>query len=99
MFRISPFRRCPNGRRNIPLLVHHFIERFNRRKGERVGRALQGSDAGPHCARWPGNCAASWENVIEHGFILSGKTSSRLEDLPIHMVRRTASRPGGRGRT
>ena len=48
---------------DIPLLVTHFIERFN----ERLGRSIQGMSPGSMAAlmawRWPGN-VRELENLI-----------------------------------
>jgi transcriptional regulator with PAS, ATPase and Fis domain len=66
---------------DIPLLVRHFIDQFNRSKK----REIQGID--PEALKrlmqfhWPGN-VRELENVIERIVILSGKDILGVDDLP-----------------
>lgn len=66
---------------DIPLLVHHFIDQFNRSKK----RKIQGIE--PEAMKrlvqyqWPGN-VRELENVIERVVILTNADNISLEDLP-----------------
>jgi transcriptional regulator with GAF, ATPase, and Fis domain len=66
---------------DIPLLVHHFIDQFNRSKK----REIQGIDAEALKRlmqyHWPGN-VRELENVIERVVILSSKGILAVDDLP-----------------
>ena len=68
-------------REDIPLLIEHFIARFNRLKGKDIAGV---SD--PVLARlmehdFPGN-VRELENIIEHGFVLCGGGVIELKHLP-----------------
>jgi len=68
-------------REDIPLLVEHFIDRFNHRKGRSVaGVTREAMEALLH-HDWPGN-VRELENTIEHAFVLCRDDTIRLEDLP-----------------
>jgi PAS domain S-box-containing protein len=73
--------RLADRRDDIPLLVDHFINRFNARTGKRIGglsfealRLLMQHD-------FPGNIR-ELENIIEHGFVLCRGRVITLEHLP-----------------
>lgn len=76
-------------REDIPLLVHHFRAKFNRRTGKAVvsvaPEALRALMAWP----WRGN-VRELENAIEHGFVLCRGPRIALADLPVEI--RTGSR-------
>jgi len=68
-------------REDIPLLIDHFIDRFNRLQGkdvvgvsEEVLTLLMGHD-------FPGN-ARELENIVEHAFVLCGGGLIELQHLP-----------------
>ncbi len=87
-FRINVFKislpPLSERRGDIPLLVDHFVERFNRQKGRRVsGLSREAMHVLLH-HDWPGN-VRELENVIEHAFILCREDHIRLEDLPLHL--------------
>lgn len=100
-FRINVFRislpPLSERKEDIPLLVDHFIERFNRQKGRQVAEVSRNAMQALMAHDWPGN-VRELENVIEHGFILCREDLIRLEDLPIHMLAAAASSGEG-GRT
>jgi two-component system response regulator AtoC len=84
---------------DIPLLVHHFIEKFNIQrvgKGDRIAEealdVLMAYD-------WPGN-VRELENVIERAMVITKGTLIKAEDLhlspQVMEVRRTASLPDDR---
>jgi PAS domain S-box-containing protein len=66
---------------DIPLLVPHFIERFNTLQGRRIGgiseRAMMTLSGHP----FPGN-VRELENAIEHAFVVCAGNTIRREDLP-----------------
>jgi transcriptional regulator with PAS, ATPase and Fis domain len=73
-------------REDIPLLVEHFIERFNRLQGKRI---LGLSQEALHIFMrhdWPGNIR-ELENAIEHAFILCRNGWIRPEHLPEHLAK------------
>ena len=83
---------------DIPLLVDHFIERFNRQKGRRVSGVSRKAMHALIEHDWPGN-VRELENVLEHAFILCGEDFIRLEDLPVQMQAAAASVTGPDGKT
>jgi len=69
---------------DIPLLVQHFIERFNKAFGRRVvgtsGAAMELLKRYP----WPGN-VRELRNIIERTVILLNKDIIDVEDLPVEL--------------
>ncbi|MEJ5357309.1 MAG: sigma 54-interacting transcriptional regulator [Desulfobacterales bacterium] len=87
-FRVNVFRIAlpplAERRGDIPLLVEHFIERFNRLRGRAVaGLSREAMEALLH-HDWPGN-VRELENAIEHAFVLCRDDTIGLEDLPEHL--------------
>jgi PAS domain S-box-containing protein len=84
-FRVNVFRiflpPLSERREDIPLLVDHFIERFNRQKGRRVSGVSRDAMHALLIYTWPGN-VRELENAVEHAFILCREDAIRLEDLP-----------------
>ncbi len=73
-------------RDDIPLLIDHFVDRFNRLQGkdvvgvsEEVMALLMGHD-------YPGN-ARELENIIEHAFVLCRSSVIEPQHLPPELVR------------
>jgi PAS domain S-box-containing protein len=66
---------------DIPLLVNHFIERFNRGKKKKVLGLTQEAMAAVMLYDWPGNIR-ELENAIEHAFVLCKEELIRLQYLP-----------------
>lgn len=82
---------------DIPLLLKHFIERFNRIAGYSVemptGQILEAL----MIYDWPGN-VRELQNLMERLVILKGKGSVGLEDLPHRVFQQyVASKPDGAG--
>ncbi len=84
---IPPLRKR---KEDIPLLVKHFIEKFNRLQGKEildvspdVMKALMQHD-------YPGN-VRELENIIEHAFVLCNDVILRLEHLPSELQPSTAT--------
>jgi two-component system response regulator AtoC len=76
---------------DIPLLVQHFVERFN----EKLGLAAKGIDREALSVlmsyRWPGNIR-ELENCVERAMILSDSETIRPSDLPHQVLGATPSR-------
>jgi PAS domain S-box-containing protein len=69
---------------DIPLLVDHFINRFNALQGRRITDI---SDRAMACLmdyRFPGN-VRELENAIEHAFVVCADATIKLADLPAHV--------------
>ncbi|MBN2489862.1 MAG: sigma 54-interacting transcriptional regulator [Planctomycetes bacterium] len=101
--RLPPLRERPE---DIPLLVDHFVARFN----ELTGRGLTGrrvSGVSPQAMRallryrWPGN-VRELEHAIEHAFVLVKDRTIGLQHLPVEIsgkvpVESDESEGGGAG--
>jgi len=78
-------------REDIPLLVDHFIKRYNFRTGKDIkevsGQAMRLLMDHP----WPGN-VRELENAIEHAFVLCEDERIRTLDLPVE-IRQAAYSP------
>ncbi len=83
---------------DIPLLVDHFIERFNRQKGRRVAGVSREAMQALMKHDWPGN-VRELENVVEHAFVLCRDDLIRIEDLPGQLQTAAAPPAGPDGRT
>ena len=70
---------------DIPLLVDHFVERFNRLTGKQVVGLSQEAITALMLHDWPGN-VRELENAIEHAFVLCQGEIIHLRDLPRHFV-------------
>lgn len=66
---------------DIPLLVDHFIERFNAITSKQIIGISQDALAALVLYDWPGN-VRELENAIEHAFVLCRDSMLRLEYLP-----------------
>jgi PAS domain S-box-containing protein len=74
-------------REDIPLLVDHFINQFNLKKGKKITRV---SDKTMHLLmqyEFPGN-VRELENLIEHAFVLCHRSQIELEHLPREFVKK-----------
>jgi sigma-54 dependent transcriptional regulator, acetoin dehydrogenase operon transcriptional activator AcoR len=71
-------------REDIPLLVDHFIDRFNRLKGREIIGLAPEAMAALMLHSWPGN-VRELENTIEHAFVLCPEDLIRLSHLPQHL--------------
>ncbi|MEW6443803.1 MAG: sigma 54-interacting transcriptional regulator [bacterium] len=72
-------------REDIPLLVHHFIKRFNALQGRRIARCSERVMAALMSYPFPGN-VRELENAIEHAFVVCGGDTIQMEDLPPHIL-------------
>jgi len=68
-------------REDIPLLVEHFIARFNGLTGKGVRGASGDAMRGLMCYPWPRN-VRELEHAIEHAFVLVRESTIELHHLP-----------------
>ncbi len=72
-------------REDIPLLVRHFISRFNQETGRSISDVSQDAMDILVDHNWPGN-VRQLENAIEHAFIHCRSGSIQPEHLPQEMI-------------
>jgi PAS domain S-box-containing protein len=72
-------------REDIPILVDHFIDRFNHLTGKEIVTLSQKALAALMLYDWPGS-VRELENAIEHAFVLCRGDMIRLHNLPDRMV-------------
>ena len=70
---------------DIPLLVDHFIKKFNVMQGRRISGISERALAILLHYDYPGN-VRELENAIEHGFVICASAVIQAEDLPPHML-------------
>ena len=70
---------------DIPLLVDHFIDRFNHLSGKKLIGVSTKAMAALMLHDWPGN-VRELENTIEHAFVLCQAGIIRLHHLPARVV-------------
>ncbi|MFH0793464.1 MAG: helix-turn-helix domain-containing protein, partial [bacterium] len=66
---------------DLPLLVAHFIERFNKANNRKITRLNEAAMAALRKYSWPGN-VRELENLIERLTILHGEGEIGVENLP-----------------
>ena len=83
-------------REDIPPLVEHFIEMYNKKLGLRIKGASKKAMKRLHHYPWPGN-VRELENIIERAMILTEKDTIDTEALsmPMHGEEETPSIPSG----
>jgi PAS domain S-box-containing protein len=74
-------------REDIPLLVDHFIKRFNRLQGKDIKRISERALNALMVAPFPGNIR-ELENVIEHAFVICRRNTIDLDHLPVQYAQR-----------
>jgi two-component system response regulator AtoC len=70
---------------DIPLLVDHFVRKYNQRFGKRIGGLSPEALAALQDYRWPGN-VRELQNVVERAVALGEGPQVQLEDLPMDVV-------------
>ena len=75
---------------DIPLLVDHFVNRFNRLAGRQIIGLSQEAMAALMLHPWPGN-VRELENAIEHSFVMCPGELIQLTHLPTHLVPKNRS--------
>jgi PAS domain S-box-containing protein len=81
---------------DIPLLVDHFVDRFNHITGKKIVGVSPKAMAALMLHDWPGN-VRELENAIEHGFVLCQEGIIRLHHLPARVVPRNGLPAGATG--
>jgi len=71
-------------RSDIPLLVHHFLEKYNRQFNRQVQGFSPGAVEGLQAYDWPGN-VRELENVVERLVVLRTHGVIQLRELPIDL--------------
>ncbi|MCK4349985.1 MAG: Fis family transcriptional regulator, partial [Candidatus Krumholzibacteria bacterium] len=79
--RVPPLR---EHKEDVPLLVDHFIDHFNRLKGKSIVGVSPDVIAALMQHDFPGN-VRELENVIEHAFVLCRSGSIQMRHLPEHL--------------
>jgi PAS domain S-box-containing protein len=70
---------------DLPLLVQHFIDRFNALQGRRITNCSDHVLAALMRYPFPGNIR-EFENAIEHAFVVCIATTIQMDDLPPHIL-------------
>jgi PAS domain S-box-containing protein len=70
---------------DIPLLIDHFIDRFNYLHGRKILGITQEATAAMLMYPWPGN-VRELENAIEHAFVLCQGNLIQMEHLPENIL-------------
>jgi PAS domain S-box-containing protein len=70
---------------DIPLLVQHFIDRFNTLQGRRITGCSERVLSALMRYPFPGNIR-ELENAIEHAFVICIDTTIQMDDLPQHIL-------------
>ncbi len=68
-------------REDVPLLVQHFVQRFNDKKGTRLGGFSREAMDLMMAYQWPGN-VRELENICQRLCILKSEGMVQIEDLP-----------------
>ncbi len=79
-------------RDDIPLLVHHFVQRFNKEFGKNILNVDQAAMHHLMEYHWPGNIR-ELENVIERAIVLSQNQVLTVADFPGHITSSQAYPP------
>jgi nitrogen regulation protein NR(I) len=77
-------------REDIPLLIQHFIEKYNRRLGKRVERVDEGALEILTAYGWPGNIR-ELENVMERSVLFADGPLVTVAQLPETLRERTGA--------
>ncbi len=84
---VIPIHLCPLRERieDVPLLVEHFIEKYNRENGKQVMGIDQGALNMLMKYHWPGN-VRELENLIERAVVTAGGPTLTEDDFPVDLV-------------
>ncbi|VGO16807.1 Transcriptional regulatory protein ZraR [Pontiella desulfatans] len=66
---------------DLPLLIDHFIERFNRIHNKNIAGLSNGANSLLMAHDWPGN-VRELENIVERAFVLCNGTQIEIRHLP-----------------
>jgi PAS domain S-box-containing protein len=75
---------------DLPLLIEHFINRFNRIHNKTVTSISNGCNALLMAHDWPGN-VRELENIIERAFVLCTGSKIEIKHLPPELAGRTTA--------
>jgi two-component system NtrC family response regulator len=78
-------------RDDIPILVHHFLEKIARSNGVQIKRVSHEALKHLYQYSWTGN-VRELENIIERALIMCGGEEIRLQDLPEELLRKEIPR-------
>jgi len=81
---------------DVPLLVHHFLKKFNQAYGRRLEGFTRRAMGRLMAHAWPGN-VRELENAISSACITAGTEQIDLEDLPESLRRAHEDAPAGNG--
>ncbi len=84
-------------REDIPLLIDHFLKRFNHTRGKDLKGFTHSALEILLNHDYPGN-VRELQNIIEHAYVLSKKNHIGPESLPIYLRKRYPSEDGHKGR-
>ena len=79
---------------DIPLLIDHFLELFNKKFGKKLTAVSEEAMTALMNHDWPGNIR-ELEHAIEHAFVLCRGGAINLTSLPPEVRRSAADRDGG----
>ncbi len=82
---------------DLPLLIDHFIERFNRLKGKNIHQVSPEAFGLLMAHDYPGNIR-ELENIIEHGFVMCRGETMEPEHLPHELTHDIGDRQTGTSR-
>ncbi|PIP39150.1 MAG: diguanylate cyclase, partial [Desulfobacterales bacterium CG23_combo_of_CG06-09_8_20_14_all_51_8] len=71
-------------KKDIPLLIAHFINQFNRKTGKAITGLTSDALRVLMDHHWPGN-VRELENAIEHAFVLCNTDQINIVDLPVEI--------------
>ena len=83
---------------DVPLLVDHFVARFNRRQGKAVTGVAADAMAWLMAHDYPGN-VRELENIVERAFVLCAEGPIQRAHLPPELTGRPAAPPAPAGDT
>ena len=88
--RVFPIELPPlrNRIEDLPLLIHHFIDKFNKEMGKEIRRISSDCLSVLEHHTYPGNIR-ELQNIIEHAFVCCEGSMIQLEHLP-HDIQRVA---------
>jgi len=83
---VPPLRERPE---DIPILVEHFLEKFNERLGRKIATVAPEALTVMKAYRWPGN-VRELENVMERCTLFCDNTEIAASDLPAELGQESA---------
>jgi PAS domain S-box-containing protein len=82
---------------DLPLLINHFIESFNKKMGKRIRGLSEEAMGALLNFEWPGNIR-ELEHAIEHAMVLSQGQTIELAELPVELRRSEELEPAPHAR-